>query len=397
LVALRCRTLLAVVAAIPLTLAAGCGNSGNSGSGGSPATLVRPATLVSPATLAAAGATGKIPRTPASAPQSLTETGSTLLFPLFGTWATAYHRQYPQVTITTGATGSGAGIAHAAAGTAVIGASDAYLSSGDTVQNPKLLNVPLAISAQQVNYNVPGLRAGVHLKLDGTVLAQMYQGKITVWDNPAIAALNPGVRLPGTKVRPLHRSDSAGDTFLFTSYLSTNDSAWNSAIGYGTAVAWPAVSGGLAAHGNGGMVAGCQATPGCVAYVGISYLSAALAAGLGEAQLANRSGQFELPTAASVRAAVASFVSSTPPNETISMVDGPAPGSYPIVNYEYAIVSVRQSTAARARDVQAFLHWAVTAGNSAQYLDGVRFQPLPSPVATLSDEQIAKISWAGRR
>jgi phosphate transport system substrate-binding protein len=388
LVAPRYRTLLAMVAALGLTLAAGCADGGNSGPASSPATLVSPGTLVA----AAAGATGKMPRTPAPAPQSLTETGSTLLFPLFGTWATAYHRQYPQVTITTGATGSGAGIAGAAAGTAVIGASDAYLSSGDLVQNPELLNVPLAISAQQVNYNVRGLRAGVHLKLDGTVLAQMYQGKITAWNDPAITALNPGVRLPGTKVMPLHRSDSAGDTFLFTSYLSTNDSAWNSAIGYGTSVAWPAASGGLAAHGNGGMVAGCQATPGCVAYIGISYLSSALAAGLGEARLANRTGQFELPTAASIHAAVASFVSSTPPNETISMVDGPAPGSYPIVNYEYAIVATRQRSAARARDVKAFLHWAVTAGNSAQYLNGVRFQPLPSSVVTLSDEQIAKIS-----
>jgi phosphate transport system substrate-binding protein len=308
-----------------------------------------------------------------------------------GAWAAAYHRKFPKVSITAAATGSGAGIARASAGTVSIGASDAYLSSGELVGNPDLLNIPLVISAQQVNYYLPGLPAGVHLKLNGPVLAQMYQGKITAWNDPAIARLNPGVPLPSTRVIPVHRSDSSGDTFLFTSYLSTRYPAWNSVIGYGTTVAWPSVAGSLAEHGNKGMVSGCRATPGCVAYVGISYLSSALAAGLGEAQLANALGQYELPTAASIRAAVASFVSATPTGETISMVDGPASQGYPIVNYEYAIVSARQRSASQARDIKAFLHWAITKGNSGQYLGPVQFQPLPGPVVSLSDAQIAKI------
>jgi phosphate transport system substrate-binding protein len=322
---------------------------------------------------------------------SLSESGSTLLYPLLAAWAAAYHRQYPQLTITTAATGSGAGIADASAGTVRLGASDAYLSSGDLVKNPSLLNIPLAISAQQVDYNLPSLGPGVHLNLDGAVLAQMYQGVITRWDDPAIAALNPGVPLPGTRVVPLHRRDSSGDTFLFSSYLSMHDPAWNAAIGYGTTVAWPAVPGAPALTGNSGMVAGCQATPGCVAYVGISYLSQALDAGLGEAQLANDSGQYLLPTAASISAEVSTFVSSTPANETISMVNGPDPGGYPIVNYEYAIVSTRQPSAVKARDIKAFLHWAITSGNAPSYLDQVRFQPLPGTVVSLSDAQIASI------
>ena len=163
-----------------------------------------------------------------------------MLFPLLKTWASAYHQQFSQVTITTAGTGSGAGIKAASAGTADIGASDAFLSSGNLVTHPDLLNIPLAISAQQVNYYVPGLRPGVHIRLDGTVLAGMYQGRITSWNSPAIKALNPGVTLPATKVIPLHRAESSGDTFLFSSYLATNDPAWNSAIGYGTTVAWPA-------------------------------------------------------------------------------------------------------------------------------------------------------------
>jgi phosphate transport system substrate-binding protein len=380
-VALRYRVLLAAVTAVPLTLATACSGSGGPASpnaGGLPA--------ASPGSGVAMGST------PAAGPQTLSETGSTLLFPLMNDWAAAYHRQYPGVSITTAGTGSGEGISDASAGTVSIGASDAYLSSGDLVQNPTLLNVPLAISAQQVNYYLPGLPAGVHLKLDGSVLAQMYQGRITAWNDPAIRALNPGAAIPGTRVVPLHRSDSSGDTFLFTSYLSTHSPGWNRAIGYGTTVAWPHAPGSGAEHGNTGMVSGCKATVGCVAYIGISYLSAALARGLGEAQLANTLGQYELPTPATISAAVASFVSSTPTNETISMVGGPASDGYPIVNYEYAIVSVKQRSAASARDIKAFLHWIITTGNSAQYLDRVRFQPLPGPVVSLCDAQIAKIS-----
>jgi phosphate transport system substrate-binding protein len=378
-VAPRSRLLFVAAAAIPLVLAA-CSSGASAGQVSSPGV-----------TATAVSAGGSLPSSPAPGPVSLSESGSTLLYPLLASWADGYHGQYPQLTITTAATGSGAGIADASAGTVSIGASDAYLSSGDLVKNPSLLNIPLAISAQQVDYNLPSLGSGVHLNLNGTVLAQMYQGLITRWNDPAIAALNPGVPLPGTRVVPLHRYDSSGDTFLFSSYLSMHDPAWNAAIGYGTTVAWPAVQGALSETGNSGMVGGCQATPGCVAYVGISYLSQALGGGLGEAQLANDSGQYLLPTAASISAEVSTFVSSTPANETISMVNGPDPGGYPIVNYEYAIVSTRQPSAVKARDIKAFLHWAITSGNASSYLDQVRFQPLPGPVVSLSDAQIASI------
>jgi phosphate transport system substrate-binding protein len=180
-VALRSRLLLAVVAAAPLALAAACGE------GGAPP---------------AAAPGGGIPAGPAPGPQTLPETGSTLLYPLLRTWASAYHQQHGNVSISTAATGSGKGIAAASAGTVDIGASDAYLSS-DMVTNPAMLNVPLAISAQQVNYNLPGLKPGIHVRLDGPALAQMYQGTITAWNDPRIAALNPGVALPGTRVVPL--------------------------------------------------------------------------------------------------------------------------------------------------------------------------------------------------
>ena len=379
------RTMLATSVIVTLALLAGCtatSSSGSSSSGTPAGTPIGAGHGQVPA---------HIPGSPASVAVSLAETGSTMLYPLFGAWASAYHRQFPSVSFTTAATGSGTGIADASSGKADIGASDAFLSSGNLVANPGLLNIPLAISAQQVNYNLPHVPLSEHVKLNGQILAQMYDGTITNWDAPAIRNLNPGVRLPNLKVVPLHRMESSGDTFLFTSFLATSAPAWNTVIGYGTTVAWPQVPSALAEHGNSGMVVGCKVTPGCVAYVGISYLSDALAAHLGEAELANAGGHFELPTPATMSAAAASLVSVLPANETISMINGPAADGYPIVNYEYAIVSSKQPSAAKARDLQAFLHWATTAGNAASFLDQVRFQPLPAAVVALADSQIASI------
>jgi phosphate transport system substrate-binding protein len=388
-------SLLTASVIMPLALLAGCSGSsspGNSSSGTSSSGTSSSGSAAGTAIGTNQGQVpARIPSRPATAAVSLAETGSTLLYPLFGAWASAYHQQFPSVSFTTAATGSGTGIADASSGKASIGASDAFLSSGNLVQNPGLLNIPLAIGAQQINYNLPHLGRGVHIKLNGAVLAAMYEGQVTTWNNPAIARLNPGVSLPGIRVVPLHRAESSGDTFLFSSYLSTGDPHWNSAIGYGTTVAWPHVAGAPAEKGNSGMVTGCAATPGCVAYVGIAYLTQALNAGLGEAELQNAAGQFTLPNGASLRAAVAGFVPATPANETISMVNGPARAGYPIVNYEYAIVADRQPSAARARDLQAFLHWVITAGNSARYLNQVRFEPLPGPVVSLADAQIASI------
>jgi phosphate transport system substrate-binding protein len=322
---------------------------------------------------------------------TISETGSTLLYPLARTWAAAYHQQYPGVTVSTAGTGSGAGIEAASDGKADIGASDAYLSSGDLVTNPRLLNIPLAVSAQTVIYHVPGLPAGSHLQLTGAVLADIYRGTITSWNDPKIKALNPNLPLPPVTIVPLHRSDRSGDTFLFTSYLSTQDSAWDASIGYGTTANWPKVAAALPEDGSLAVLHGCAATAGCVAYNGISYLAQAQAAGLGEAALANSAKNFTLPTASAINDSVGSFVSLTPPNETISMIDGPSADGYPIVNYEYAVVSTSQPNAGVAAAVRAFLSWVITTGNRSSFLDPVGFQPLSPTVAQLGRAQIAEI------
>jgi phosphate transport system substrate-binding protein len=373
----RIRLVYTAAALVPLVLlAAACSSSSTT-----------PSSSTSPTTTTYSGPA--LPTSPAKANASITETGSTLLYPLFGSWATAYQKLYTQVTITAGGTGSGTGIADASTGTVDLGGSDAYLSSSDRSSYPSMMNIAVAISAQQVNYNVPGVK---NLKLDGTVLAEIYSGKITNWNDAAIAKLNPGTTLPSLKIVPLHRADSSGDTFLFTTYLNDQDpSLWTSSD-VGTSVSWPSVSGALAETGNSGMVSGCGATKGCIAYIGISYLAKTQAAGLGQAMLKNGAGNYESPTSATIAAEANAFTSKTPANESISMINGSVSNGYPIINYEYLVVNSKQTSATTTQDIRALLYWEVTAGQSeATYLSAVDFQPLPASVVTLSENQIKKI------
>ena len=350
------------------------------------------------AATAACGSTAQPRQAEVTAAQAgtISETGSSLLYPLMHTWAAAYQHAAPGVTVATASTSSGTGLAAAAAGTTDIGASDAYLSTGDLVQSPTLLNIPLAIAAQTVIYNLPGVSASDHVQLNGAVLAGIYDGSITLWNDPRIAAINPHLTLPAVKIVPVRRSDHSGDTFLFTSYLSTGSQTapgtqWNTTIGYGTTVNWPTVPGELGEQGSLNMLHACASTPGCVAYNGISYLSQALAVNLGEAELENYAGRYTLPTTTAIQDSVASFVSLTPPNETISLIDGPSPSGYPIVNYEYAVVSTHQPSTGKASALRDFLTWIITTGNQASYLDTVGFQRLPDALVTLGEKQIAEI------
>jgi phosphate transport system substrate-binding protein len=327
---------------------------------------------------------------------TLHETGSTLLYPVFQQWVADYTHIAPNVSISTGATGSGAGIAAAMAGTAQIGSSDAYMSDQQAEQNPQLVNIPLAISAQTVNYNIPGLD-GVALKLDGTTLAGIYFGRITEWDAPAIRALNQGVALPHQRIVPIRRVDASGDSFIFTQFLDFSNQEWEDQIGYGTSVPWPSVVGERTAMGNAGMVQALAGTPYSIAYVGISFHDAIARAGLGTARLENQSGRFLLPTAETVSAAASMLDSRTPPDERLSLVLAPGAQSYPLINYEYAIVSTRQADAATAAALRGFLLWAISldGGNSGNYLDDVGFIALPDFIRGMSERQIGLIGPGG--
>jgi len=321
---------------------------------------------------------------------TLTETGSSLVYPLFNIWVPHFGKAHPGIRVTTQSTGSGTGIAQAVSGLVQIGASDAYMSDPQLKKNPNILNIPLAISAQAVNYNIPGLN-DKHLVLSGPVLADIYSGKINNWDASAIQKLNPDIKLPNHKIIPVHRTDGSGDTFIFTQFLSDSTPSWKSSLGYGTTVSWPPVQGGLGAQGNPGMVEAIKANPYSLAYIGVSYYKEVAAAHLGVAKLVNRAGNAVLPTAKTISAAAASLADKTPADQRISLIFAPGADSYPIINYEYAIVSSKQPNQKTANAVKALLTWAVTEGNAPEYLDQVEFKALPPAIRKLSADQIAKI------
>jgi phosphate transport system substrate-binding protein len=320
----------------------------------------------------------------------LVESGSSLLYPLFNLWVTDYSVTNPNTQITTTSTGSGAGIAQAIKGLVDIGASDAYMSNALVKQNPTMMSIPLAISAQAINYNLPGLNSA-NIKLSGPILAGIYSGTITKWNDPQIAAANPGVNLPSNTIIPIHRLDGSGDTFIFSQYLSKSTPSWNSSVGFGTTLSWPAITGEIGAKGNAGMLAAAAANPYSIAYIGVSYTSKVAAAGLGTAALENAAGSYVLPTPDTISAAANSVIASTPPDERISFIFAPGANSYPIANYEYAVVNSQQPSGAVAAAIQGFLTWAINEGNSPTYLNQVHFLPLPPPIKALSAAQIANI------
>ncbi len=216
-------------------------------------------------------------------------------------------------------------------------------------------------------------------------------GKITKWNDPEIAAANPGVALPAHTIIPIHRLDGSGDTFIFSQYLADSTPAWKSSLGYSTAISWPAIPGEIGAKGNAGMLAAAAANPYSVTYIGISFAAKVAAAGLGTAALKDAAGEYVLPTPATISAAAESVVTTTPPDERISMIFSSGPMAYPIVNYEYAVVSTNQPNGTVAGAIQNFLTWAITTGNDPKYLDKVHFLPLPAAIQILSKTQIAKI------
>jgi phosphate transport system substrate-binding protein len=318
----------------------------------------------------------------------LIESGSSLLYPVLNLWVAAFSASHPGASISTTTTGSGAGISQAIQGLINIGASDAYMPDALAVRHPTIMNIPVTISSQAVNFNLPGVKT---LNFSGPILAKIYEGKIRQWNDPAIAAANPGVSLPAHAIIPIHYADSSGDTFMFTQYLSATDAGWARTMHYGTMMSWPAIPGALGAIGNSGVLAATAANRYSLAFIGISYANQAAADGLGQAALLNKAGHYVLPTSTTISAAAQSAASNTPANERISMIFAPGANAYPIINYEYAIVNSRQPTPALAKAMRDFLTYAITEGNTPNFLAKMHFQPLPASVRALSAAQIAKI------
>jgi phosphate transport system substrate-binding protein len=383
-VARRIRLVCTVTALIPISLlAAACSSSSSS----TPAASAPAATTPAASAPASAAGTPSIPAAPSSG--KLTETGSSVMFPLVSEWQKGYTAQYPGIKISTASTNSGTGISSAGTGLVDIGTSDAPLSASQSSQYSTLENIPMGVDGIDIAYNLTGLSAP--LNLNGSVLAQIYDGKITTWNDAAIAKLNPGVTLPSEKIVTIHRADSSGSTVLFAQYLNAQDPTdWPSTLISSTPT-WPSVPGSLAETGSGAMVTGAGAKPGSIAYIGVSYASKIKAAKLTVAALENAAGKYTTPTAAALTAAVDSFPAA-PADGSENLINTTAAAGYPISGYEYTDVNATQSSTTQADLIQNFLYWALTTGSSSSYLGQVDFVPLPKATYNVSVNLITKIS-----
>jgi phosphate transport system substrate-binding protein len=307
----------------------------------------------------------------------LTGAGSTLVAPLMANWINGFEIK-EGIPVKYGAVGSGAGIAQITARTVDFGASDAPLTPEQASACNSCVQVPWALSATGVGFNVPGVKK---LNLTGAILAGIYFGKITKWNDPKIAKINPGTKLPGLSITPVFRSDGSGDTYTFTEYLSKISPAWKNEVGFATTVGWKA---GVGAKGNSGVTATVVKTQGAIGYISASYL---IAAGLGAAAVQNKAGNFELPNLKNIESA-ASVVQSVPSSNSISITNPAAKATtaYPISTFTYAIVP---HNAAQKGFLQQFLNYAVTKGQA--YGAALDFAPLPKVVLSAAKKSIGSL------
>jgi len=327
--------------------------------------------------LAACGSSS--PSTSASgSADTLVGAGSTLVAPLVSQWQPEYDKK-AKVAVTYGAIGSGGGIEQITARTVDFGASDAPLSESQFKEAKEVVQIPWALAATVIAYHLEG--APNQLKLTGPLLAEIWEGKVTSWNAPAIAALNPGVTLPATKITPIHRSDGSGDTFALTNYLSQISPEWKAKIGKGTEVPFPV---GVGAKGNSGVGGAISSTNGSIGYIAIAYV---LANKFDYALIKNAAGNYPVPGIPSISAA-AKALTTVPPDNELSIVNPPvsAPAAYPISTFTYAIVPLKSP---KASTLKPFLKWAITEGQ--QYGPKLDFAPLPQLVVAADDATIEKI------
>jgi phosphate transport system substrate-binding protein len=307
----------------------------------------------------------------------LTGAGSTLVAPMMANWISGFEIK-EGIPVKYGAVGSGTGIAQITARTVDFGASDAPLTPEQAAACNGCVQIPWALSATGIGFNVPGTKK---LNLTGSILAGIYFGKITNWNDAKIKAANPDVKLPNLANTPVFRSDGSGDTYAFTNYLSKVSKPWKTEVGFATSVGF---SHGVGAKGNSGITATVTKTPGAIGYISASYL---IAAGLGAAAVQNEAGNYELPNLKNIESA-ASFVKSVPASNAISIVDPPkkATTAYPISTFTYAIVP---HNAGQKGFLQQFLNYAVTRGQA--YGAALDFAPLPQVVLTAAKSAIGSL------
>ncbi len=327
--------------------------------------------------------------TAAGAKQSATVingAGSTFVSPLVSVWTPALGSAF-DYTIQYSAIGSGGGIQAISNRSVDFGASDAPLTSDQFAACNGCVQIPWALAGTSIPYNVPGitpLSAAVHLHLSGPVIAKIFMGQITNWNDPAIKALNPKATMPDLKITPVYRTGNSGTTYNFTDYLSSVSSAWSSQVGRGQSVNWPA---GTGASGSSGVAGVVSNTPGAICYVDTAF---AIANHLHFSAIQNRAGRFIYPSIRNV-AAAGSAVSKVPAGNELHIVNPPKslPTAYPIATYTYIILPLKTSNATALRHM---VFWALTQGQKKQYTAKLWFSPIPKVVLSASEKTLNQIN-----
>ncbi|MEO7424573.1 MAG: phosphate ABC transporter substrate-binding protein PstS [Fibrobacteria bacterium] len=308
--------------------------------------------------------------------------GSTFIYPLASKWFSEYNKK-TGIKINYQSIGSGAGIRQLLTGTVDFGASDATMSDEDMKKGKyPILHLPATMGAVAIVYNLPDAPTGIKMTPD--ILAGIFLGDIKKWDDKAIMALNPGMKIPGQDISVAHRSDGSGTTSIFTEYLSKVSPKWLEKVGKGTAVNWPV---GLGGKGNEAVAGLVKQVAGSIGYVELAY---ALENKLSFALIRNQSGQYPLPSIETTTAAAASAIETMPADFRASITNMPGKDSYPICGFTWILAFKKYDDAAKAKTLVDFLTWSMDEGQKMG--PALHYSPLPPSLIQKIKVAIATIN-----
>ena len=312
--------------------------------------------------------------------------GATFPSIVYQAWFYDYHQKFaPGVQINYQSIGSGGGIQQFTEGLTDFGATDAPMSDADLARAPDTLHLPTVLGAVVLTYNLGGLEQP--LRLDGETTAALFLGEITMWDDPRLAALNPGVTLPSVPVRVVYRTDGSGTSFVFTDWLSKLSPEWNARVGTSKNPNWPTGFGG---KGNEGVTQVVAQTPGAIGYVELNYASAKQ---LAFADVRNRAGTFVRPSIDTVSAAAAGVV--LPEDYRVSITNPDGEDAYPIATFTFLLLHKDAEHCARQRVLVHFLWWAYHDPASIELTRSLLYAPLPPTVLTRVDASLRGLTCDG--
>jgi phosphate transport system substrate-binding protein len=339
-------------------------------------------------TASSAPAQSQTPPPPAAGSIQISGAGATFPFPLYSKWFYDYAYVNPAVKFNYQSIGSGGGIQQITKKTVDFGASDAILNQDQMTAAPGIQMFPTVAGADVVAYNVKALADKDPLILDGTTVANIFLGKITKWNDPAIAALNPGAALPDQDIIVVHRSDGSGTTYIFTDYLSKVSDEWKTKVGNATSVNWPV---GLGGKGNEGVSGTLAQNDGSIGYVELAY---AIGNKLAYSKMINAAGSTVEAKIESTQAAMADFAGQMPDTLAVSIVNAPGKDSWPIAGFTYLLLYMQQTDCATGKAISDFLKWA-WGDDGTKDATGLNYVPLPDAVKTKDLAKLAEITCNG--